>query len=362
MKLVTSFKLLALGALLSTAVMSSANVSHPQLATQVDAKIEGWIKSGYYNGASVIIVKDDRLVYKKYYGDYNPETVVYIASAGKWLAVATIAALVDEGKLSWDDPASKYIPELNPQMGKATLRQLLSHTAGYPDYQPANQKEDHYQTLKESVAHIVPLPADAQPGTLFKYGGLAMQVAGRMAEIATGQSWEELFTSHIAQPLGMKNTHFTPVSEEQGFSPTLGGGARTTLDDYAKFLKMIAHGGTFDGKRILSPAAIQEMEADQVHQAVIPKDNFVALIRKDTRNSIYGLGEWREKVDANGKVTFLSSPGWAGSYPWVDKENNIYGLILAKVDVSVAQRDKFNSFLAGSQIATIAEENLLSKK
>src|SRR5688572_29118642 len=62
-------------------------------------KIQSWVDSGYYNGASILIAKDNKVIYKNYFGTYKPETVVFIASAGKWLAAATIAAVVDEGKL-----------------------------------------------------------------------------------------------------------------------------------------------------------------------------------------------------------------------------------------------------------------------
>ncbi|HKO80474.1 MAG TPA: serine hydrolase domain-containing protein, partial [Chitinophagaceae bacterium] len=99
-------------------------------------KIQSWIDSGYYSGASIIIAKDNKIVYKNYFGNYKPETVVFIASAGKWLAAATIAAVVDEGKLNWNDKVKKWLPEFKDVKGEATLAQLLSHTAGYPDYQP----------------------------------------------------------------------------------------------------------------------------------------------------------------------------------------------------------------------------------
>ena len=75
--------------------------------------------------------------------------------------------------------------------GEATLAQLLSHTAGYPDYQPKEEPIDIYQSLK-SLLHIVGLPADTLRGTKFKYGGLSMQIAGRI-ELTTGQDWETLF-------------------------------------------------------------------------------------------------------------------------------------------------------------------------
>ncbi|MEO7489659.1 MAG: serine hydrolase domain-containing protein, partial [Ferruginibacter sp.] len=189
-------------------------------------KIQAWVDSGYYNGASIIIKKNNKVVYKNYFGNYKPETVAFIASAGKWLAAATIAAVVDEGKLNWNDKVKKYLPEFTDAKGEATLAQLLSHTAGYPDYQPKGEPIDIYQTLKESVAHIVNLPADTLPGTKFKYGGLAMQVAGRMAEIATGKDLETLFQQKIATPLFMSSTHFTPVDSTGGHAPMLGGGAR----------------------------------------------------------------------------------------------------------------------------------------
>ena len=164
-------------------------------------KIQSWVDSGYYTGASIYTAKDNKAIYKEYFGDYTPETVVFIASAGKWLAAATIAALVDEGKLSWNDKVKKWLPEFTDVKGEATLAQLLSHTSGYPDYQPAGRPVDIHQTLKESVAAIMDLPADTLPGTKFRYGGLSMNVAGRMAELAAGKDWETIFQEKIAEPL-----------------------------------------------------------------------------------------------------------------------------------------------------------------
>jgi CubicO group peptidase (beta-lactamase class C family) len=156
-------------------------------------KIQSWIDSGYYNGASIIIVKNNKPLYEKYFGSYNTKGVVFIASVSKWLSVATIPAVVDEGKLNWSDKVKKWLPEFKDVKRAATLAQLLSHIAGYPDYQPKDEPIDIYQSLKEYVAHIVDLPADTLPGTLFKYGGLAMNVAGRVAELTTGKEWESLF-------------------------------------------------------------------------------------------------------------------------------------------------------------------------
>src|SRR5260370_32013845 len=98
---------------------------------------------------------------------------------------------------------------------------MLSHTSGYEPFQP----DDDYQTLEESVAHIVPLPMAHRPGEQFEYGGLAMPIAGRMAEIAAGKRWERLFPEGLSRPLPKNNTHLIPTESCGGPSPTAGGGA-----------------------------------------------------------------------------------------------------------------------------------------
>ncbi|WP_338874713.1 serine hydrolase domain-containing protein [Spirosoma sp. SC4-14] len=313
----------------------------------VDWQIQQWVDKGYYSGASLLLVKDNELVLERYFGNYTSETSVFIASAGKWLAAATIAAVVDEGKLSWDDKVVKWLPGWTDVKGQATLRQLLSHTAGYPDYQPEGRHPDDYQSLTEAVSHIKPLPADATPGLQFRYGGLAMQVAGRMAELASGKEWEDLFQAKIARPLGMTATHFTPVDPTGGHNPMLGGGARSTLHDYAHFLDMIYHNGVYGGKRILSSTAVAEMQADQVGEANTQQEPYLKKAYNQQHNGIYGLGEWRAEIDSRGKPTLITSPSWAGAYPWIDQPNHIYGFFLAHVDVNgPAVKDHFNAFYA----------------
>lgn len=324
--------------------------------TYLDQKVASWVDSAYYKGVSMKIVKDDLVFFEANYGGFADTTVQHVASAGKWIAAATIAAVVDEGLLSWDDPVKKYLPEFTDLKGEATLRQLFSHTAGYPDYQPADQRKDDYHTLEESVIHIVGLPADTLPGTTFRYGGLAMQVAGRMAEIVTGKDWETIFQEKIARPLGMDHSHFTPVSEEEGLSPMLGGGYRTCMKDYIHFLNMFMHYGVFEGKRVLSEAAVREIEADQVKDAGVSQPEYVLNARQNNHNGIYGLGMWREELDAEGNVTLMSSPGWVGTYPWIDRKNNVYGIIVAKISARAARNNGFDSFYESAVLPLIVRD------
>jgi CubicO group peptidase (beta-lactamase class C family) len=318
----------------------------------VTDQIQRWVDKGYYSRASLLIAKDGRVVCEKYFGTAKPETVEYIASSGKWLAAATIAGLADDGKLSLEDPALKWLPEFTGVKGRATVRQMFAHTSGYQTYQPKGNKWDDYQTLKEAAANIAPLEPAAEPGVRWDYGGLAMQVAGRIAEVAGGKDWETLFQERIARPLQMKDTHFTPVDAGLGHNPMLGGGARSTLHDYANFLAMISGGGVFDGKRVLSEKVIAEMQADQVRGATVSPDNFVTTSRGSKHNGVYGLGEWREIEDAQGRAVLISSPSWAGTYPWIDKRHNVYAVFLSHVNCDVANKDKF---LAMPASATLPE-------
>ena len=328
---------------------------------EVSQKVQSWVDSGYYKGANLMIGNRQKVIFQQSFGSYSVETTAYIASAGKWLAAATLAAVVDEGKLSWEDKVVKWLPEFTDAKGQATLRQLFSHTAGYPDYQPKGNHRDDYQTLKESVKHIQALPL-ANPNRPFFYGGLSMQVAGRMAEVATGKDWETLFQEKIARPLGMTHTHFTPVdSVGGGHSPMLGGGAVSSVEDYARFLQMFLNKGVFNGQRILSEKAIAEIQADQIKSAAVTDaglGDYVKRTRGSLRKDIYGLGIWREETDALGNPTLISSPSWAGAYPWIDYQNGLYGFLLTHIEDGQMGRNGFSSFWSSPALPLIVRKEI----
>jgi CubicO group peptidase (beta-lactamase class C family) len=331
----------------------------PSTSTQLDfsgivSQVQRWVEQGFYPGASLVIGRRQQIIFEQYFGVHDAETEEFIASAGKWLASAAIAAVVDRGMLSWDDPVSKWLPELAGGAGTATLRHLLSHTSGFPA-QPPSGLNDTHQTLEASVAQIVGWPLLEAPGERFCYGGLSMQVAGRMAELATGESFDQIFERLLARPLGLKHTRFTPVDAGPGHSPMLAGGARSTARDYARFLAMLAGSGEFDGEQVLSQLAILEMQHDQVGDAAVGPGEFVERARGAKHKGVYGLGQWRERVDHEGRALQVSSPSWAGTYPWIDIERGVYGVLLAHVDLSGPHWDGgFNPYYSSAVIAELA--------
>lgn len=328
----------------------------------LDDRLRQRVAAGYFDGIGLIIGRGPDIWHEAYFGNATPATVCHVASVGKWPAAATIASVVDRGLLRWDDPVKKFLPEFDDVKGSATLGQLLSHTSGFPDYQPPGVRPDNYQSLHEAVAHIQNLAAVNPPGQVFHYGGLAMQVAGRMAEIVTGMSFNAIFRSHLATPLGMDASGFYPVSQVPGFNPMLAGGFFTTTRDFGKYLAMIARDGRAQGQRLLSVQAITSMQADWVGNATVKADEYVELARGQYRRDIYGLGEWREEVDEKGDPTLISSPGWDGGYGWLDKRDDVWGFVNARGNVDVAKAAGYNTFLGSSIYAPMVRSALADAK
>lgn len=329
----------------------------------LDSLVSGWMAKGYYRGGAICVMSSDSVLFHKTYGNVGDTTQVYVASAGKWVAAAVIAAVVDRTELDWDDTVDQWIPEFRGDVkGRIALRRLLSHTSGILPYLPS-PRVDNYNHLDSSVAEILPLDTVFSPGSRFQYGGLAMQVAGRMAEKAAGEEFETLFQKLIAQPLGMTRSHFVPVNTEGGHSPMLGGGLCTTLHDYIRFLDMIFHQGMFDGRQILRSETVREMQADQVGAAHVMPGEYVERGLGKHHTGIYGLGEWRELIDGRtGEAYQISSPGWAGAYPWINKRDGVYGFFIAHVVGVSDKADGFSSFYGSPVISATVTRILRGKK
>ena len=344
-------------------IAGSCNVSSVQGSrynfSSLDSVIQGWVSKEYYPGASICVVKNDSVIFQKNYGSYTPDTKVYVASAGKWVAAAVIGAVVDSTRLDRVDAVEKWLPVFKGDAkGKILLRQLLSHTSGVRPYLP-EPRVDNYNHLDSAIIEILPLDTVFTPGSRFQYGGLAMQIAGRMAEVAMGKEFETLFQELLAQPLEMKNSHFTPINTDGGHAPMLGGGLCTTLNDYIHFLSMIYHEGIYHDKRILTTETVKEMQANQVKDALVSPGEYTERALGQLHTGIYGLGEWRELIDKKtGEAYQISSPGWAGAYPWINKRDSVYGFFIAHVAGSSAKEDGFSSFYGSPVISRTVSEIL----
>jgi CubicO group peptidase (beta-lactamase class C family) len=165
--------------------------------------------------ASVSIVKDGRIAYAKAYGDARRDpkqpahaaTRYAIGSISKQFTAAAILLLVQDGKLSLDEPVEKHVPGLT-RGGDITIRQLLSHTSGYQDYWPQDYM---FPLMTEPAAPELIMdrwarkPLDYEPGTKWQYSNTGYVIAGRIVEKASGQPLFAFLKRRIFEPLGMKS-------------------------------------------------------------------------------------------------------------------------------------------------------------
>ena len=280
-------------------------------------------------GLSLTLVVDGQLVYRKAFGAFEPDRPVQIASASKWYAAAVLMELVDEGKLRLDDRASQYIPNWPPDKAAITLRQLISHTSGIVADHPC--LFDAGTTLAACVDRIAREPLLFTPGAKFSYGNAAFQAAARMAERATGKSWSVLFTEELVRPLDLGCTRVDGIGSVQ--NPLVAGGVASCAADYVKFLKMFLNEGTYQGTRLLSAPAVAEMSRDQTMGVEILHSVYEDYTALDPGlpKLRYGLGLWRERVEAqSGRPLDVSSQGAMGFSPWIDIDRHLAGVLSAQ--------------------------------
>jgi serine-type D-Ala-D-Ala carboxypeptidase/endopeptidase len=162
------------------------------------------------------------------------------------------------------------------------------------------------------------------------YGGASMQTLGRIVEIAGGQrSWESLFQERVAAPLGLTHTGFYGLGKTA--NPLIGGGAQSSTREFARFLEMIAAGGVFQGKRVLSEKAVALMIRN--HAAGVPvllATNGTVTRKQPPEKAEYGLGVWRVIHLETGELLEVNSQGKWGFSPWVDFRRNVIGILATK--------------------------------
>jgi CubicO group peptidase (beta-lactamase class C family) len=222
-----------------------------------------------------------------------------------------------------------------------TVRQMFSHTSGLPgqySYTGIPGSDDILSnrkiTLAESVDMIAEVELMADPGTQFVYGGLSMQVAGRIAEIASEKEWVELFEEKVAGPLEMTETDYNGLGQTQ--NPRIAGSIQTSAHQYARFLEMVLAGGVYEGTEILTQASIDEMLKDQTQGLPIVDSPWQTYERPPpvADEVRYGIGCWREVIYETGKIREASSQGAFGFSPWIDVDRNLAGVLAVRSRIS----------------------------
>jgi CubicO group peptidase (beta-lactamase class C family) len=378
---------------LPRATPETVGVSSARLQ-RIGAAIGRHIDEKHIAGAVTLVARKGFVVHFEAHGkrdiDSNQpmirDTIFKMASSTKPVTGVAIMILVEEGKVRLGDPVSRFIPEFKElkvavekegsaevEIKKAdreiTIRDLLTHTSGLLSGGPGSRKAPQdlmwpkeSDTLATHIPRLAQVPLDFQPGSKWRYSGLAgIDTLGRIVEIASGQSFDDFLRQRIFGPLGMSDTSFVVAEHQQDrvaavyrstpkgleknpmqlrFPKTYfsgAGGLSSTAADYFRFGQMLLGGGQLDGRQILSPRSI----------AIYSSNHVGTMFRQQLgRGEGLGFGLTVEVVqDANEAGTFRSngSFGWDGAFGthfWVDPEEQLVAVLMIQTSVGrLIQRD-----------------------
>lgn len=334
---------------------ASSSVANVQATTAVrvydwsklGAALDGFVStannppSGSASGYSFLLFNGSGTLYSRAGGDHSLATVEMLASASKLPSSAAILTLVDQGKLNLDTTIATYLHNAGDPItwpsdkAAITMRMLLAHTSGLPglaDNQPNCLNQQASGTLQQCAQNIANATLVSQPGAEFNYGGADYQVAGYVATLISGAAnWQTFFNNAIATPLGgiASYSYGDPALVS---NPRIAGGAMSNVTDYATILGMVQGGGTFNGKQVLSAAAINALKTNQIEglpTAFTPFSSSAAASYPG-----YGLGLFisAPALYQPSPGPEFSDPGLFGATPWFDNGLNYGAVILIKQD------------------------------
>jgi CubicO group peptidase (beta-lactamase class C family) len=330
------------------------------------------------------------------------DAIFRMASMSKPVTGVAILMLMEQGKLRIGDPVSQFIPEFKnikvavakplppgspagqpprdpeiftvPADREITIRDLMTHTSGLESGGVGTREAGRIAPRKngDNLAHYIPqlgaVPLDFQPGTQWRYSALAgIDTLGRIVEVVSGQTFDQFLQTRIFEPLDMRDTAFYPTDDRSARVVTLyerkdnklsridtpgwlatrtlfsgGAGLWSTADDYMQFAQMLVNGGVLNGKRLLSPRTVDLMASNHV------RDLYSGVSQ---RLQGMGFGLTVEVVldsVAAGRRESNGSFGWDGAFGthfWVDRKEQLVGLLLIQEPVAAMGRDFENAVM-----------------
>lgn len=330
-------------------------------------------------GMAIAVVKDDKVVSAKGYGirelgkpdKVDENTVFAIASNSKAFTVASLAILVDEKKLNWDDKVSKYLPDFqmyDPWVtSELTIRDLVTHRVGLDTFSGDLLWYETTYSPDEILRRVHFLKPVSSFRTRFGYSNLMFIAAGKVVEKASGKTWCSFVTERILTPLGMSRTVCSisnlpagaawPHNESGGILRKLNRGnvdgaysaaaLNSSVTDLSKWLRTQLAGGKFEGKQIFS-----EAQAWGMHQPYLAQQISLGASRDNPTRHFSAVASGWFVYDYLGKKIINHSGGLDGmlSYTVLIPEENAGFVVLTNSEspAFIIMMNKIRDILVGA--------------
>jgi len=299
----------------------------------MDELIQSTLKTFDVPGMSVGVIKDGQISYAKGFGvrslvtkqTMDENTLVGIASNSKGFTCVALAILSDEGKLDWDDPVSKYIPEFqmyDPYVSQnITIRDLLTHRSGLGEGQGDLMffPDGGSLTVNDIIHNVRYLKPVNSFRAGINYNNILFIVAGEVIHRISGLSWADFIEQRIMQPVGMTSSFGSyirakaisnkidahapvdgkaiPVPHDWNETANAAGGIMSNIHDMTIWAECLMNNFTTrDGKKLVSDKNAQQLWSLQIADKVAPKSPY------DTSFFGYGLGWFLSDVKGHKQV------------------------------------------------------------
>ncbi len=282
-------------------------------------------------GLAVEVMTPAGVVFSQSFGGFTPATYTAVASASKMVSATVLLRLVEQGTLSLDTRTKDRLTDRSGlpwsgNMGEIRLRDLLSFTSGISG--DVANSEDSAITLDEAVKRVYDdqKATASTPGSYFYYGSTHLRIAARMAELATGKPWRQLFDEQLRTPLGWGALS----TYGGGTNPNPAGSLACTGLEYTRFVMLQLRQGLDGTTRLLAAATLQQQRQDAFGAGtIIIYSPYRAVQGKDYH---YGFGNWLETAGGGAPsltdpVIRFSSTGTFGWAPWVAADG-AYGAVI----------------------------------
>ena len=381
----------------------TANSVDARQLAKISARMRSFVERGRVAGMVTLIAHRGKVIHHQAVGvldldaarPMDQDALFHIASMTKPITALAVMTLVDDGLVALTDPVARHLPvfgdvklrvkaaeaavgsgleELRAPARPITIQDLLTHTSGMRGAYPEPLKDlfmTRNLTLAEAVESFAREPLEVEPGSRWLYSNMGIATLGRIVEVVSGQRFEDYLEARVFGPLGMKDSHFFVPADKAGRIASIyqlergrlvrdrrydhrpaaayvmpEGGLYSTARDLFRLCQMMLNGGFFEGRRILSRAAVEVMT--QVHTGEM-RAGFSPGIG-------FGLG-WAVVRNTEGMFRYnsIGTFGHGGLFKtcyFVDPKKQLVGVILMqRLSDDGDLGEEFNAFMAMSAAA-----------